>query len=718
MPVIRFQDWTPDAAELGNPGSVSVKNVYPGLTAFKPVGALSANTQSTQERVLGAVSALNKSLISFQYAGDASRLYLQSSQHWDDVSKSGGYATADGEAWEFAQWENKILATNFSNDPQQITMAIGNVFSDLVTSFTARHVAVIGDFVVFGNINDDVDGEVPWRIKWSASNDETDWTVSPVTLSSQRELETGDSINRILGGEFGIILTQNATWRMTFIGSPLVFQLDEVLPGIGVLSGGAATLLGGIAFYLSEHGFIALSGGTTPAFIGSGKVDRFVLSDLDTSNLGRISSAAEPQTGRVAWAYPGSGNTGGLPNKIIIYDRTLNKWSLIEENVTLLWRSLGVSLTLEDLDSISTSLDDLPQSLDSAAWKATGFALSAFDLVPASAASNHVLLVPLDGKDAAVAASDFSASAHTLTFNGDAQLDVDQKKFGQSSLLLDGTGDFLSWPDSVDFSFDGQFTIHGQIRPNAAAASQAIVGQWDESGNQRSWIVELTADEKLQARISTDGTAVAGTITAASAVATASDFIHFALTRDGAGEVRLFQDGTEIGTSVNETGALHDSTAAPAIGSEHGGAAVSPYSGHIDQIEILKGEAKWTSNFTAPEAPTPNPGGSRSGTFEGATMTAEIETKEMELTSGRKTHLNAFRPVVDGGSVTARVAARDRQTDTATFSEVLTQSASGRFTKRSNGRYHKFKVEISGPWNDAIGVQVEQNEARPGERRG
>jgi hypothetical protein len=61
------------------------------------------------------------------------------------------------------------------------------------------------------------------------------------------------------------------------------------------------------------------------------------------------------------------------------------------------------------------------------------------------------LLLTLDGADAAVATTDLSASAHVVTFNGNAQLDTAIKKFGTASLLLDGTGDYLSIPDSPDF---------------------------------------------------------------------------------------------------------------------------------------------------------------------------------------------------------------------------------------------------------------------------
>src|SRR3546814_8927699 len=52
--------------------------------------------------------------------------------------------------------------------------------------------------------------------------------------------------------------------------------------------------------------FVALSGGTQARFIGAGKVDQFVRSDLDMSFLYRLSAAADPSSGRLYWAYPGA----------------------------------------------------------------------------------------------------------------------------------------------------------------------------------------------------------------------------------------------------------------------------------------------------------------------------------------------------------------------------------------------------------------------------
>jgi len=69
-------------------------------------------------------------------------------------------------------------------------------------------------------------------------------------------------------------------------------------------------------------------------------------------------------------------------------------------------------------------------------------------------------------------------SPKAVTFAGAAQLDTAQKKFGNSSLLLDGDGDYITLPDSSDWAFGGtsSFTIDFWIRANVLPASTEYWG--------------------------------------------------------------------------------------------------------------------------------------------------------------------------------------------------------------------------------------------------
>jgi hypothetical protein len=54
-----------------------------------------------------------------------------------------------------------------------------------------------------------------------------------------------------------------------------------------------------------------------------------------------------------------------------------------------------------------------------------------------------------NGLDGDTSSTDESQAAHALTFVGNAQIDTAQSKFGGSSLLLDGSGDRVTTPNSV-----------------------------------------------------------------------------------------------------------------------------------------------------------------------------------------------------------------------------------------------------------------------------
>ena len=122
MAIIRVEDWVPDAADLGNPGSILIANALPGINGYKPMPSYSALSDALDDYCRGAIDVRDKELNVYQFAGDETKLYELTSTSWGDVSVGGGYATGTEERWEFILWKNQILATNFSDDPQKIEL--------------------------------------------------------------------------------------------------------------------------------------------------------------------------------------------------------------------------------------------------------------------------------------------------------------------------------------------------------------------------------------------------------------------------------------------------------------------------------------------------------------------------------------------------------------------------------------------------------------------
>ncbi len=366
---LAFQEWVPDQPDIGNEFVEIAKNVLPTARGSLPMKELSQYAaSSTDSTPLAAIAVIASDRSVNFFCGDAGKLYKYNSgtSDWDDVSKSGGYTTTA--AWNFAQYGDLIVATNYVDDPQYFDLTTSTLFADLTTETKFRYVTVIGDFIVGANTFDSVDQETSYRVRWSGIGRPTQWTISAETQSDYQDVFNGGEILAISGaGEYGVILMRDAIWRMTYVGAPLVFDFQEVERSQGVLAEKSIAVHGGKVFYLAEDGFYMFDGAQSQP-IGFEKVNRWFLDDADANEFAKMSVAVDPANRYVAWSYVSATLGGTTPNRVLIYNWDLNRWSYIDQAAYVIARLLVPGLTLEDLNSISASIDALPASLDSRIW--------------------------------------------------------------------------------------------------------------------------------------------------------------------------------------------------------------------------------------------------------------------------------------------------------------------------------------------------------------
>lgn len=102
--------------------------------------------------------------------------------------------------------------------------------------------------------------------------------------------------------------------------------------------------------------------------------------------------------------------------------------------------------------------------------------------------ANVSLLLHCDGADASTTFTDSSSYAHTVTANGDAQIDTAQSKFGGASALFDGTGDYLAIPDHTSFDLGtGDFSVEFWIYISAITNNMIIIGQPGAAWGATDW---------------------------------------------------------------------------------------------------------------------------------------------------------------------------------------------------------------------------------------
>jgi hypothetical protein len=147
-------------------------------------------------------------------------------------------------------------------------------------------------------------------------------------------------------------------------GSPIIFQIDRIAQDKGLYAPYSIVRAGEQIFYYGTQGFAKIAPGGYPEPIGREKVDRTFLADLDKGNLQLCIGASDPRTSRVYFAYKSVSGQTGLYDKILGYDYVLDQFFPISDTGEYLLGISQTGLTLEALDSISSSLDALTLSLD------------------------------------------------------------------------------------------------------------------------------------------------------------------------------------------------------------------------------------------------------------------------------------------------------------------------------------------------------------------
>jgi hypothetical protein len=216
------------------------------------------------------------------------------------------------------------------------------------------------------------------------------------------------------------------------------------------------------------------------------------------------------------------------------------------------------------------------------------------------------LLLHMDGGNGSTTFTDSSSSLtpKTVTANGQVYTDTRQSKFGGSSGLFDGTGDYITYADSADWTYStNPFTIDFWVRFNDLTNNQGFYEQRADSSNYFA-----IAWQQSTSRVYFDYTVSAGGELRAYSAWTPSTntWYHVAIIRNGATSLLLGIDGTVTAMTVyyDLGGNLNDISAVLKIGDATGTYSYG-VNGWLDEFRVSKGIARWTANFEAPTMPYP-----------------------------------------------------------------------------------------------------------------
>ena len=376
--MMNFAEWLPDQPAFENAGATEAKNVIPAVRGYRALQDLGAVSTAATSDIKGITAGKADDGDISIYAGDTTKLYefTASTSGLTDRSKSGGYNIGSKEQWRFAQFGETLIATDYTDPIQATTVASASAFADLGgTPPKAKFLAVVRDQVMVGYTNDGVDGEKPYRLWWSGLNNATSWT-SGTNLSDYQDIADLGDCTGLVGGEYAIGLFERGIVRGQFVGAPLIYQFDKISTARGCSVPGSVASIGSTVFFLSDDGFYMLSGAELVP-IGAEKVNQFFYDRVNLSASENIVAAVDPLNQTVVWAYPSTHSSGVKNDELLIYNYNLNRWSRAVVSCDALAQLFTVGYTLEELDNISTSIDDLPASLDSQLYNGGSFFFAA-----------------------------------------------------------------------------------------------------------------------------------------------------------------------------------------------------------------------------------------------------------------------------------------------------------------------------------------------------
>jgi hypothetical protein len=210
---------------------------------------------------------------------------------------------------------------------------------------------------------------------------------------------------------------------------------------------------------------------------------------------------------------------------------------------------------------------------------------------------NTVLLIHGDGTDSSTNIVDSSfITPKQVTVTG-AQIKTAQSKFGGSSVLFNGTSNYLTIPDSTDWDIwgaDATVDCWAYFTSFSTGAQQTIIAQQAAGLQYSLWVGNLGTQLSIQ--LYHGGSSRAYYY--ASCALSLNTWYHLAFVRAGS-NCYLFLDGTSLSvTASTPWGTITDQAAALTVGNS----AVDGqyFAGYIDELRISKGIARWTSGFTPP----------------------------------------------------------------------------------------------------------------------
>ena len=219
---------------------------------------------------------------------------------------------------------------------------------------------------------------------------------------------------------------------------------------------------------LSDDGFYAFDGQRSQN-IGAEKVDKFFFDDFNIAHKDRMTSSVDPQNQIAVWSYVSNNSTDAKPDKLLIYNYAIGRWSIANVSAGLIAPMFTPAYTLEQLDTVNSSIDALPASLDSALYKGGQFIFGGAQGNKIFTFTGDPLAATIETSEAGLATGRFNMVTRVYPYHEDGTVTVQIGTRGLHS-------DEVTFTTAQAPSTDGFAPFRAQGRYHRARMN--LSGQW------------------------------------------------------------------------------------------------------------------------------------------------------------------------------------------------------------------------------------------------